>query len=118
MPQPTLSDLFPGATQDITTVTIPKSALTGLTAIASNNADQIFAGLVARAIDYYTPARRDGDSTAVPAVVGDKDISIIAELGTRSINRDFETSTDYEEQIIDLSFYKTSVGGGLVPNDY
>jgi hypothetical protein len=118
MPQPTLSALFPGATQDITTVTIPKAALTGLTAIASNNADQIFAGLVARAIAYYTPARRDGNSTAVPAVVGDKDVSVIAEEGTRNISRDFDSSVDYEEQTIDLSFYKISIGGGLVPNDY
>lgn len=118
MPQPTLSALFAGATQDVTSITIPKSALTGLTAIASNNADQIFAGLVNRAVAYYTPARRDGDSTATPPVVGDKDVSIIAELDGRSISRDFDTNIEYEAQPTTVTFYKTSTGGGITPNDY
>lgn len=118
MPQPTLSDIFPGATQDINTITIPKAALPDLTALANNNADQLIAGINAACLDFYTPLRRDGDSTATPPVVGDKDVSIIAVLDGRSISRDFETNIEYEAQPVTLTFYKTSTGGGLVPNDY
>ncbi|MFA9202241.1 MAG: hypothetical protein ACEQSC_01685 [Candidatus Nanopelagicaceae bacterium] len=118
MTQPTLNQLFPAATQTATDLAIPKTDLVGLTGLADNNADQIMAGIVAAALAFYTPARREGDSAAVPPVVGNKDISVIAELGSRSLSTDFNTNIEYEEQIVTLKFYKVATGGGFIPNSY
>lgn len=118
MAEITLTQLFPGATQDATSVTIPKSALTGLTAIASNKADQIWAGLTARATSVYTPIKRNGDSLATPAVAGDKDVSVTAKLDGRLISQDFETGIEYEEQTITLKFYKLLPSSNFDPDDY
>lgn len=118
MDELTLDELFPGATQDATTVTIPKSALSRLTALAVNTADQIFAGINARGLEVYPIIKRDGDSTATPPVVGNKNVSIVVQLGSRSISQDFETGTEYQEQTITINFYKLLPSSNFDPDDY
>ena len=120
MPQPSLSDVFPGATQDATGITIPWSAMPGLTASATNPADRTIAGLVSGLITYYTPARRDGDPNASPPVTGDLDVSIIAEMGRVAIVSSYDANNriDNEEQTIDLRFYRPRANAAFDPDDY
>jgi len=62
VPEPTLGSVFPGATQTVTAVTIPKTALPTLTARSANSGDQIAAGLLLALLRFYTPLRRVADS--------------------------------------------------------
>jgi len=120
MPQPTLAGIFPGATQNGTTVTIPKAALTGLTALADNNGDQIMAGFAAAALAYYTEIRRAGNPSVTPVVPGDYDVSIVTELGRRSISTNFDTNpaSEYQEQEIVFRFYKALPTSSFDPDDF
>ena len=120
MPQPSLPDVFPGATQDATVITIPWSAMPGLTASATNPADRTIAGIVSALITYYTPARRDGDANASPPVTGDLDVSIIAEMGRVVIVSSYDANNriDNEEQTIDLRFYRPRANAAFDPDDY
>lgn len=121
MPQPTIANVFPGASQDATGVTIPWSAMPGITASATNNADKTIAGLVAACLAYYTEVRRNGNPNAVPATDGDFDVSIITEIGRASIVSNFNAQNDridFEEQEMILRFYKPRGSATFSPNDY
>lgn len=121
MPQPTLADVLPGATQTATEITIPKSALIGLTANANNTGDQVTAGITSALLAYYTPTRRGGDFNAVPALAADLDVSVIAELGRKSIETQFDLQNNplyFEEQEISLRFFKPDAGASFDPDNY
>lgn len=62
---PTLSEVFPGATQTGTSITIPKSALPTLTPTANNGGDALVVGLLLALVSVYD-ARTLG--TIAPAV--------------------------------------------------
>jgi hypothetical protein len=121
MTQPTITDVFPGASQNATGVTIPWSAMPGITASATNNADKTIAGFIAACLAYYTEVRRNGDLNAVPPTNGDLDVSIIAEIGRASIVSNFDTQNnrnDFEEQEMILRFYKPRGAATFDPDDY
>lgn len=62
MPVPTLQNVFgAAATQTATTITIPKASLPTLTAIADNNGQEVFVGIMLLAASYFTTAARDAD---------------------------------------------------------
>jgi hypothetical protein len=118
MAEITLTELFPGATQDLTTITIPKSAFTGLTPLAVNKGDQILAAILIRSLTVYPLTKRGGNPTATPPVAADLAVSITVELGQRSIATDFETGTEYQEQGITARLYKLLPSSTLDPDDY
>lgn len=121
MVQPTITDVFPGASQNGTGVTIPWSAMPGITASATNNADRTIAGLIAACLAYYTEARRNGDLNAVPPTNGDLDVSIITEKGRESIVTSFDAQNNqnvFEEVEMILRFYKPRGSASFSPNDY
>ncbi len=118
MDEITLEQLIPGATQDINTVTLPKSALTGLVPAAVNRADQIAAAFANRCVIVYPPTLRNGNPDATPPVAGKPDVSIIAQFGTRSIATNFETGDEFQQQTITLDFYKLLPSPTFVANDY
>ena len=120
MVQPTLANILPGATQTLTEIVIPKSALLNLTATSNNNGDQLIAGITAAVLAYYTEARRTGNPAAVPPVVGDYDVSIVAEFGRRSISTNFDTTpaTEYQEQEVTFRFFKPLPSSSFDPDDF
>lgn len=60
---PSLTDVFgPGATQTATTITIAKADLTGLTALATNNGQQLFAALLLKAAAKLSSTNRTNDA--------------------------------------------------------
>ena len=121
MPQPSLTDVFPGATQTATGVTIPWSAMPGITASVTNNADKTLAGITAAALAYYSLVRRDGNAAAVPPTTGDKDVSLIVEMGRVGISSSYDAQnnrTDFEEQTVEIRFYKPRSTTGFDPDDY
>ena len=69
MPSPSFSVVFPGATQTGESITIPKSSLPTLTALAINSGDQLSAGLLLALRAYYQPSKRQAD----------KDTSLVAD---------------------------------------
>lgn len=60
-----ISDIFPGATQTVSTVTIPKAALPSLTAQAANGGDAIVAGLLLALRSCYQAQLVGGDAPIV-----------------------------------------------------
>ena len=120
MPQPTLAGIFPGATQTITEIVIPKSALAGLTAVAANGGDNIMAGITAAAMAYYTEVRRTGNPAAVPPVVGDYDVSIVVEEGRRSISTNFDPTPpmEYQDHEIIFRYSKLLPSSSFDPDDF
>lgn len=60
-----LADIFPGATQTVSTVTIPKAALPSLTAQAANGGDAIVAGLLLALRACYQAQLVGGDAPIV-----------------------------------------------------
>ena len=69
MAEPTLEDVFAGATQTLETVTIPKDSLSTLAPKVTNSGDQITAGILATLQKFYVPERRSRDP----------DVSIVAD---------------------------------------
>lgn len=60
-----ISDIFPGATQTVSTITIPKAALPSLTAQAANGGDAIVAGLLLALRACYQAQLVGGDAPIV-----------------------------------------------------
>lgn len=121
MPQPTITDVFPGATQTATQITIPKAALLGLTANANNTGGGVVAGLIAAMLAYYTPTRRGGNLNAIPAVPADLDVSAICELGRVSTETQYGANNEAiysDEQEISLRFFRPRAGASFDPDDY
>lgn len=121
MPQPTLEQIFPGATQNATGITIPWTALRTITPSATNPGDRTVAGFVASCLFFYTEARRNGDSAANPPTFGDQDVSVIVEQGRSSIVSSFDAQnnrTEYEELEMVFRFYKLRPAGDFDADNY
>lgn len=108
--EPILSDIFPGATQTLSAVVIPKSALNGvgMSIEASNRGDQISVALLILMAGYYNEVRR----TADPAV------SIVATMGTPSIEINFTNETNYLNRPIEFSLFSELELPDLNPDSY
>lgn len=94
-----LAELFPGATQTSTTITIPKSALPTLTALAENRAEALFAAMVIRANEVFTTTARDADPTR----------SISVERDSPRIDRVFSSTgeeSNYLVRTLSVNFYE------------
>lgn len=64
MPNPTLTDIFPGASQTTTEIVIPKALLTaqGLTATANNSGESIVGAIIKHLATTLTQSALDADS--------------------------------------------------------
>lgn len=82
-----LTDLFPGATQTSTSITIPKAALPTLTPLAENKTEVLVAAIMIRLSQVFTQEAREADL----------DRSIVVERGADRIDRAF-TATGVEIQ--------------------
>lgn len=102
MAEVTLTELFPGASQDSTMVMIPKSALPTLTAMAENRAEGILAAIVIRANTVFTTTARETDP----------DRSVTVERDTPRIDRVFSATgdeTNYLVRTLNVNFYEPFV---------
>ena len=95
MAEAALTEIFPGATQDLNSVTIPKSSLATLTAASVNKGDAISAALLISLKNFYTAERR----TAEPLT------SIVAEVGRPSVDINFESGLNYLNRPLEFSLY-------------
>lgn len=86
MADPTLQDLFPGATQTADAITIPKAAFSRLTPRADNSAQELFVALTLRASEFFTPAARDADPDRKIEVTYDGQ-SIFTVAGSTELDR-------------------------------
>jgi len=96
--EPTLGNVFPGATQTVTAVTIPKTALPTLTARSVNSGDQIAAGLLLALLRFYTPSRR----------VADSDVSLVVQELVPAIDT-FTTPPQLVESLTVLLFRPATI---------
>lgn len=109
MTVPSLTDVFgAGATQTATTVTIAKADLPGLTAAATNNGQQILAGILLRAGIKLTPTNRTSDP----------DIKITIDYGGQTIFP-IAGSTNLDRQdSYSVLLYKQVPRADVDPDDY
>lgn len=108
MAEPTLAQIFPGATQTATTITIPKTAFPLLGALAENRGDSIAVAILLRLKDFYTADKR----------ATDPDVSIIGRLNSPAIDINFETGANYIDRPIEFSLYSTLSLPELDPDSY
>lgn len=108
MPKATLTDIFPGATQTATTITIPKSALTssGLAPLAENTGGQLLSAMAKKASEYMTQTRFDSDSEQ----------TIVVEVGTDQTT--FRGTDRVVQTPITINCYKAAPATVLDPDDY
>ena len=90
-----LETVFPGATQDENSVTLPKASLATLEQLSVNSAEGIIAAIVQSARNFYTPARRDADP----------EVAIAAGLATTSLTFTTENSARKLLWNIPLEFF-------------
>lgn len=95
MAEAALTEIFPGATQNLTSITLPKSALLTLTAQEENRGDSISAAILISLKNFYTQERRTADPL----------ISIVAEEGRPSVDINFESGLNYLNRPIEFSLY-------------
>lgn len=111
MSELSLSQVFAGATQTATAITIPKSALTGLNAAAENNADSILVAFLNKLVVVYSPTARDGD----------KDISLVVSLSPiPSIDADFSVTPNLVYTVLnyEIGVYTPFFSSVPDPNNY
>ncbi len=107
MPQPTLTAVFgAGATQTLTTVTILKADLPGLTASETNTAESLLAGIILRAETDLTTTARDADP--------DRNIAI--EAGFDSVA--YRGATAYYQSQRNITLQKVNTSAAIDPDDY
>lgn len=103
-----------GATQTSTTITISKADLTGLTPNASNRADSLAVGIIARLVEVYTPAAR----------AADEDISIVALpqvpqiATTREVVNGLLVETSFLNKPVLVNLYNPFAVSPASPDDY
>lgn len=110
MAEATLGQIFPGATQDSTEITIPKSAL-DMTALAENRADTIVAAILKRFAVVLTQEARDADL----------DRSVVVQEGRNSLTQTFSStgvSTDWMVRTYEASLYKPAQLTPVNADDY
>lgn len=109
MAEPTLVQVFgTGATQDSSTLTIQKSALTGLTASGSNSAEALLVAIILKAQSYLTQANFDANI----------DQSIYAANGFSSFTTRGTNNDAYRVDQITFNLAKLDTGSTLDPDDY
>lgn len=94
-----LTDLFPGATQTSTSITIPKAALPTLTPMGDNKTEILIAAIAIRLSQVFTQAARDADP----------DRSIVVEQGAPRIDRVFSATgeeTQYLARELAIQFFE------------
>ncbi|MEH1849283.1 MAG: hypothetical protein V7L25_31015 [Nostoc sp.] len=110
MAEPTLVQIFGiGTTQDATTLTIPKSALssTNLTASANNTAESLLTAIVMKAKEYLTPDNHDANLDQ-SLIITDGYLPTIVLRGTAKYSQDTFT----------IALEKPLGNTAINPNDY
>lgn len=109
MPEPTLQEIFgAGAAQDLTTITISKASLTGLTATADNRAESLLVGILLKAKSFLTPEAFDLNA--------DQSVSIeesFESLINRRINEE-----QYRQKVLSVNLHKAEPTSVIDPDDY
>lgn len=108
--EPTLSDIFPGALQDINEIIIPKTALAaaGLSVTETNAADRIVVAILILLKDFYTEARRTANPNA----------SIVGVESTPNVDINFDSGINYLNRPIEFSLYSPLALPDLDPDSY
>lgn len=109
MTVPSLTDVFgAGATQTATTITISKADLPGLTALATNNGQQIFSGILLRAGVKLTAANRTADP----------DVKITIDYGGQTIFPIAGSANLDRQDSYSVLLYKQVPRADVDPDDY
>lgn len=110
MAEPTLQQIFgANAVQTATTITITKADLPGLTPAADNRAEQLFVGILIKAMDYLTQSNFDTNPDQ-SIIVSYPDFNAQT-LVTRN-NQQFRQHT------INALLHKPDTASAVNPNDY
>lgn len=110
MAEPTLTDIFgTGATQDLSTITIQKSALAakGLTPSANNNAESLLVALLLIMKDALTETARATD-------IDNRQVTIFYQ-GQDLIN---QAAKDFRRDSFSIMLYKQTALAAIDPSDY
>lgn len=106
---PSLTDVFgAGATQTATTITIAKADLPGLTASATNNGQQLLAGILLKAAAKLTAANRTSDP----------DVKITIDYGGQTIFPIAGTTNLDRQDSYSVLLYKQVPRADVDPDDY
>lgn len=109
MAEPTLADIFGvGATQDASTITIPKSSLPRLTPSANNTAESLLVGIVLKAQTVLTQTSFDANT----------DQSIYVSSGFPSFTNRGANSTQYRVDQLIINLAKIDASSTIDPDDY
>lgn len=109
MAEPTLVQIFgTGATQDNSSITIQKAALTGLTASSSNKAEALLVAIILKAQSYLTQTNFDADI----------DQSIYVSSGFSSFTTRGTNNAPYRVDQLTFNLAKSDAGATLDPDDY
>lgn len=108
MAEYTLADIFgAGATQDISTLTIQKSSLPGLTADSADSAESLLVGLMLLWLTSLTEVNRLADETNRQITFSDAGVDIVSGQVDNFFRRSYA-----------LSLYKIFAIAALDPDDY
>lgn len=109
MPEPTITEVFgAGAVQDLTTITISKASLPGLTATADNRPESLLVGILLTAKSSLTAEAFDLNA--------EQSISIeesYESLITRRINEE-----QYRQKVLSVNLHKAEPTSVIDPDDY
>lgn len=108
MAEPSLDQVFPGASQTLESIVIPKAALLTLIASEDNSADEVAAGLVLALGAFYTAARREADP-AVSIAVGP--------IASR-LEVDYSTGQTHLVRRVTIDFFRSLALGTMQASDY
>jgi hypothetical protein len=108
MAEPTLQDIFgSNATQDISSITISKADLLGLTADTENTGESLLVAIVLKAQNYLTQANFDLNI----------DQSVVIELGLPSFTTRGD-SQQYRSDSLSINLAKPDTSATIDPDDY
>lgn len=108
MSEPTLTEVFgAGATQDETTITIPKGNLPGLTAAAQNTAESIIAGLCLLLTTTLSTTNQSNNT--------DQQVTVAYSGFPTFVTRN---NVRYRQDIYNLNFETVDTQTGIDPNNY
>lgn len=111
MAEPVLTDVFVGAAQDASSLTIPKAAMPTLTAAATNSPDAMLGALLFRCTEYYTAERRTVD----------KDVSIVATMDLPQTETEYDATGNANTYLVrsfTVKFYQESNFGDFDADTY
>jgi hypothetical protein len=109
MAEPTLQQIFgAGASQTLTTLTITKADLTGLTSSANNTAESLLVAILLKAQAYLSQANFDADI----------DQSIVITDGFSSFTTRGANNTAYRTDSKTINLSKVDASATIDPDDY